>query len=121
MTSAPLVPDLDPSSWNLRYRRATAYISLGRHSPAIEDLDAIIRLNPKFTQARLQKGKILAKEGQFKEAKEEIRKYLKEAEKADPAGLELVSPLNSGFQRTNRSLKLVGHHRKLILKQLNRL
>jgi DnaJ family protein C protein 3 len=54
-------------------------------------LDAIIRLNPKFTQARLQKSKILAKEGQFTEAKEETKRYLNEAEKVDPSGLELVS------------------------------
>jgi hypothetical protein len=59
-------------------------------------LDAIIRLNPKFTQARLQKSKILAKEGQFTEAKEEIKKYLNEAEKVDPTGLELVSLFENG-------------------------
>ncbi len=87
--------DLDPTSWNLRYRRATAYISLGKHSPAVEDLDAIIRLNPKFSQARLQKAKILAKEGSFTEAKGEVKKYLKESEKIDETAIELVSWMSS--------------------------
>jgi tetratricopeptide (TPR) repeat protein len=66
---------------------------LGKHTPAIEDLDMIIRLNPKFHQARLQKGKILAKEGLFEEGRDEVEMYLKEIEKRDENAVELVSRL----------------------------
>jgi hypothetical protein len=53
----------------------------------------IIRLNPKFHQARLQKGKILAKEGLFEEGRDEVGMYLKEIEKRDENAVELVSRL----------------------------
>lgn len=42
--------DLDPNSYVNYYKRATAYLSLGRHAQAIEDFDSILRINPSFTQ-----------------------------------------------------------------------
>lgn len=47
-----LTSDLDPSSYLNYYKRATVYLSLGRHSQAIDDFDHIIRLNPAFVQVR---------------------------------------------------------------------
>jgi DnaJ homolog subfamily C member 3 len=42
--------DLDPNSYVNYYKRATAYLSLGRHTPALEDFDSILKLNPGFVQ-----------------------------------------------------------------------
>jgi tetratricopeptide (TPR) repeat protein len=42
--------DLDPNSYVNYYKRATAYLSLGRHAQAIEDFDNILRINPSFAQ-----------------------------------------------------------------------
>lgn len=43
-------PDLEPASYVNYYKRATAYLSLGRHSAALDDFDHILRLNPGFVQ-----------------------------------------------------------------------
>jgi DnaJ family protein C protein 3 len=44
------VSELDPSSYVNYYKRATVYLSLGKHSAALDDFDAILRLNPGFAQ-----------------------------------------------------------------------
>lgn len=44
--------ELDPYSYVNYYKRATAYLSLGRHSAALDDFDSILRLNPGFLQVR---------------------------------------------------------------------
>ncbi|KAK1926612.1 putative Co-chaperone [Papiliotrema laurentii] len=69
--------ELDPSSYVNYYKRATVYLSLGKHSAALDDFDAILRLNPGFAQAHWQKAKILAKEGRFDEAQAELKQYSK--------------------------------------------
>lgn len=60
--------ELDSTSYSNYYKRATAYISLGRNGAAIDDLDRIVELNPAFVQAHLQKGRVLAKDGDFARA-----------------------------------------------------
>lgn len=70
------------------YKRATAYLSLGRHAAALDDFDAILQLNPDFAQAHLQKAKILAKEGDFEQSTAEWKAYHKtkgDAESHDAA------------------------------------
>lgn len=32
------------------YKRATAYLSLGRHAAALDDFDEILKINPSFSQ-----------------------------------------------------------------------
>lgn len=46
------VAELDNTSYSNYYKRATAYISLGRNGAAIDDLDRIVELNPAFVQVR---------------------------------------------------------------------
>lgn len=45
--------ELDPNSYLNYYKRATAYLSLGRQQAALDDFDAILRLNPGFAQVGL--------------------------------------------------------------------
>lgn len=104
--------DLEPTSYVNYYKRATAYLSLGRHSAALDDFDHILRLNPAFVQvslglctelrashvrisgsqiqAHLQKAKILAKEGDFAQANEELKAYSRVKKNEDEAE-QLVS------------------------------
>ncbi|WWD21936.1 hypothetical protein CI109_106424 [Kwoniella shandongensis] len=67
--------DLDPNSYVNYYKRATAYLSMGRHGAALDDFDQILKINPAFAQAHLQKAKILAKEGEFEKSKSELKAY----------------------------------------------
>lgn len=71
------------------YKRATAYLSLGRSTSALDDFERILQLNPSFSQAHYQKAKILAKEGDFHEADKELKAFGKL--KIDPEAEELVS------------------------------
>ena len=45
-----LTLDLDPTSYINYYKRATVYLSLGKHSAALDDFDSILQLNPGFVQ-----------------------------------------------------------------------
>lgn len=70
------------------YKRATAYLSLGRSSAALDDFERILQLNPAFTQAHFQKAKILAREGEFVKAGKELKAFGKS--KTDVEASELV-------------------------------
>ena len=44
-----IMAELEPSYSNY-YKRATAYLSIGKQSSALDDFDTILQLNPAFTQ-----------------------------------------------------------------------
>lgn len=48
--TALLTTELDPHSYSTYYKRATAYLSLGRNSAALDDFDRILKMNPAFIQ-----------------------------------------------------------------------
>ncbi|CED84048.1 dsRNA-activated protein kinase inhibitor P58, contains TPR and DnaJ domains [Phaffia rhodozyma] len=85
--------DLDPSYVTL-YKRATAYLSLGRNSAAVEDFDAILKLNPKFFKAYLEKAKVQAKEGQYSAATKSLKAFLA-SNPSDSAASELLDSVKS--------------------------
>ncbi|ODN75197.1 hypothetical protein L202_06395 [Cryptococcus amylolentus CBS 6039] len=80
--------ELDPTGYANYYKRATAYLSMGRHNAALDDFDSILKLNPGFSQAHFQKAKILAKEGEFTQAQAELKVFGKS--KSDPEADELL-------------------------------
>jgi DnaJ family protein C protein 3 len=84
--------DLDPTSFNLHYLRATTYLSQGRHQLALTDFTKLLQLKPDFHQAHLQRARILAKEGDFEQAQKELGVWLKtDKGKGDEEAKELVS------------------------------
>ncbi|GFZ49009.1 hypothetical protein JCM24511_06758 [Saitozyma sp. JCM 24511] len=104
--------DLDPSSYVNYYKRATAYLSLGRHSAALDDFDRILQLNSAFVQAHLQKAKILAKEGDFSAAQSELQAYGKskkdvEAEELAEA-LKVAAAASAAAHKAEKSRKWDG-------------
>ncbi|WVN88861.1 uncharacterized protein L203_104075 [Cryptococcus depauperatus CBS 7841] len=80
--------EIDPTSHANYYKRATAYLSMGRYGSALDDFDHILKINPGFAQAHFQKAKILAKEGEFAKAQSELKAYGKS--KSDPEAEELA-------------------------------
>jgi DnaJ family protein C protein 3 len=88
----------DPSSYVNYYKRATAYLSLGKHGAALDDFDSILKLNPEFSQAHYQKAKILAQDGEFDLAVTELRAFLQSNNKkaSDEAGAEQLFSNVSG-------------------------
>lgn len=92
-------PDLEPSSYVNHYKRATAYLSLGRSTAALDDFERILQLNPAFTQAHFQKAKILAREGEFDKAGKELKAFGKG--KSDVEASELVRPAPNSASQTD--------------------
>lgn len=70
--------ELAPSDYLLYFKRATAYFSANRHSPALDDFDAVLRLtNGSFDGALIAKAKIYAKEGRWTESRDVLKDYSK--------------------------------------------
>uniref|UniRef100_A0A8C5M0B3 DnaJ homolog subfamily C member 3 n=1 Tax=Leptobrachium leishanense TaxID=445787 RepID=A0A8C5M0B3_9ANUR len=69
--------DGDPENYLAYYRRATAFLAMGKSKAAIPDLSRVIELKPDFTSARLQRGQLLLKQGKLDEAEEDFKKVLK--------------------------------------------
>ncbi|KAG2229762.1 hypothetical protein INT48_004766 [Thamnidium elegans] len=65
----------DPSDYLSYYKRATAYLSLGRTSSAIDDFSTILDLRPGFDKALLQRAKLYANDGDFSLAKDDLLKH----------------------------------------------
>ncbi|KAM4699821.1 dnaJ homolog subfamily C member 3 [Discoglossus pictus] len=69
--------DGDPDNYLAYYRRATAFLAMGKSKAAIPDLSRVIELKPDFTSARLQRGQLLLKQGRLDEAEEDFKRVLK--------------------------------------------
>ncbi|KAK1218322.1 hypothetical protein PQX77_018993 [Marasmius sp. AFHP31] len=69
--------DQSPSDYLLYYKRATAYLSLSRHSLALDDFDKVLKLTGNsFDNAFLMKARIHLKEGDYTAAKSTLTTYL---------------------------------------------
>ncbi len=70
--------ELAPSDYLLYFKRATAYLSTNRHSHALDDFDAVLRLtNGSFDGALIAKAKIYAKEGRWTDSRDVLKEYSK--------------------------------------------
>lgn len=67
------VAEGDPNNYLTYYKRGTIYLALGKAKFAISDLDKVLQLKPDFTTARLQRGNILLKQGEFESAEADYK------------------------------------------------
>uniref|UniRef100_A0A0N5AL62 J domain-containing protein n=1 Tax=Syphacia muris TaxID=451379 RepID=A0A0N5AL62_9BILA len=79
----------DRTNYQSYYRRATVYLAMGKSKIAIPDLDRVIELKPDFLMARVQRGKVLLKQGYLDKAEED----LKAAIKADSGNSDIAEKL----------------------------
>ncbi|KAI6222986.1 Tetratricopeptide repeat protein [Aphelenchoides fujianensis] len=61
--------ELDPTDYQIFFRRATVLLATGKMKAAIPDLDKVVELKPDFIAGRIQRGNILLKQGKFADAK----------------------------------------------------
>lgn len=93
--------ELAPNDYLLYFKRATAYLSSSRHSPALDDFDTVLRLTDgSFDKALMAKAKILAKEGRWAESREALAAFSKKVP-GDKGAQDLVS--NFGIYMANGS------------------
>ncbi|PVD19108.1 hypothetical protein C0Q70_21667 [Pomacea canaliculata] len=82
--------DGDPKNYLTYFKRATVYLALGKPRSALPDLNKVLELRPEFTAARVQRGNILLKQGNLKEALEDFQ----EAVRQEPANVEALEKSN---------------------------
>ncbi|CAF4299074.1 unnamed protein product, partial [Adineta steineri] len=58
------------------FRRAAVYLGMGKSKAALPDLSKVIELKPDFIAARMQRGNLLLKQGDFDEAKTDFENVL---------------------------------------------
>jgi DnaJ family protein C protein 3 len=66
----------EPNNYLTYFKRATAYLSLGRNNAAADDFTTILNLKPDFDKALIQRARIYLKEGEFKLAIRDLEKYI---------------------------------------------
>lgn len=66
----------EPDNYLTYFKRATAYLSLGRNNAAADDFSTILNLKPDFDKALMQRARIYVKEGNFKLGIRDLEKYL---------------------------------------------
>lgn len=102
LSSFDLALQADPTSWLTYYRRATAQLSLGRTSAALQDYQSLLELNPKFDKAYLQQAKVYLKEGDYDKAKQALKSY--DAVRAQKKGGAESSPAEASSVRSKLTL-----------------
>lgn len=55
----------DPNNYLTYYKRGTVYLALGKAKNALSDLDRVLELNPDFTPARITRGNVHLKLGNY--------------------------------------------------------
>lgn len=95
--------ELDPSSYLVYFRRATAQQALGRTSAALADLESTIERNPGFVKAYLQRARIYLREGTLARARDEFKNLDKQLKKTRTHTGDEVEKLRA---RVTHALKL---------------
>lgn len=90
--------DQSPTDYLMYYKRATAYFSLARHALALEDFDKVLSLTSgTFDNANLMKARIHTREGNFVQAREALRLYVKSKGRTEEAA-ELERDIEHGAE-----------------------
>jgi tetratricopeptide (TPR) repeat protein len=74
------IVEKDKKNYLSYYKRALSYLGLSRYHAAITDLDSVLEIQPDFSAALLQRGKILAWQGDFSGAVKDLQKAQKQDE-----------------------------------------
>ncbi|KAG6852227.1 hypothetical protein C0991_001829 [Blastosporella zonata] len=97
--------DQSPADYLLYYKRATAYFSLSRHGPALEDFDKVLSLTSgTFDNANLMKARIHTRDGHFELGHESLGKYIKAKGESEEVR-ELVESINVGMEMEEKMEK----------------
>ncbi|TFK22870.1 co-chaperone [Coprinopsis marcescibilis] len=96
-----------PADYLLYYKRATAYLSLQRHSAALEDFDKVLSLTSNtFDNAHLMKARIHLKDGLYDDARHSLAAYLRAKKGVREKDVEeLEHDINEGEQLRNKTEK----------------
>uniref|UniRef100_A0A915CNB4 J domain-containing protein n=1 Tax=Ditylenchus dipsaci TaxID=166011 RepID=A0A915CNB4_9BILA len=69
--------ELDPTDYQIFYRRATVLLATGKMKAALPDLHRVVELKPDFVAGRVQRGNILFKQGNMDDSREDFKFAIK--------------------------------------------
>ena len=67
-------PEKDKKNYLSYYKRALSYLGLHRYNAAISDLNSVLVIQPDFSAALVQRGKILAWQGDFANSVKDLKR-----------------------------------------------
>ncbi|KAI5120754.1 hypothetical protein M0805_007828 [Coniferiporia weirii] len=100
----------------LYYKRATAYYSLSRHQPAMQDFDRVLDLTSgNFEKALLMKSRIYAREGDWTGARDALKSYSSRV-KGDTSAGDLLFAVSEGEVADRKAVqnKRAGLHQECV-------
>ncbi|UJR21742.1 hypothetical protein I4U23_024817 [Adineta vaga] len=86
--------EVDPNNYLSYFRRATGYLAMGKSRAALPDLSKVTELKPDFIAARMQRGNVLLKQGDFDDAKQDFQHVLR----SEPSNSEAQNQLDVTLQ-----------------------
>ncbi|UJR27693.1 hypothetical protein I4U23_008971 [Adineta vaga] len=97
--------EADPKNYIAYFRRAAVYLGMGKSKAALPDLSKVIELKPDFTAARIQRGNLLLKQGDFDEAKIDFENVIKTDSSNSEARnqLDLTEKLSHAVKEADKS------------------
>lgn len=97
--------DADSSNYQAFYMRATVYLAMSKARSALPDLNEVIKLQPTFVKARLQRGNLLMKMGRFNEAQTDYEAVLSREDNPEATNkVEEIRPLR---RNVNHATQLI--------------
>ena len=80
----PKFSEKDKKNYLSYYKRALSYLGLHRHHAAISDLNSVLAMQPDFSAALVQRGKLLAWQGDFPNAVKDLKKASRQDDFVQP-------------------------------------
>ncbi|KAG8863799.1 hypothetical protein FRB96_007636 [Tulasnella sp. 330] len=98
--------ELSPADYHLYYMRATAYFSLSRHPAALDDVEVVLKMTEgSFYKAFMLRARILAKEGEWTQARHELKRFTDKAGKSDKDAVDLLFGIAEGEDATKKAFQ----------------
>ncbi|CAG8640603.1 388_t:CDS:2, partial [Acaulospora morrowiae] len=96
----------DPTNYLYIFKRAATYMQLKQSSAAVQDFTKILKLNPDFEPALLQRAKYFLKEGSLNEAKVDLQKILDKKENVEASNsLKSITVAENLIEEADDALK----------------
>jgi len=108
--------DADSSNYQAFYMRATVYLAMSKARSALPDLNEVMKLQPTFVKARLQRGNLLMKMGRFNEAQIDYEAVLSVEDNVEATKkVEEIRPLRRNVNHASALMKQGQFHQAVDL------
>lgn len=89
----------DPNNYLTLFKRGTVYLAMGKTRFAIQDFTRVLELKPDFTAARLQRGTVHMKNGEYQEAAADLEQVVSLTNWRSPINTLYISSSGVNYSR----------------------